>query len=103
MLRLLNSYAQGSHFLIGGNHLLSVSPKHRLLNSQELAPHQECILVRSHLLEEVSEDGDDFLQEGVVSVTLAVGHLLLEGVLQSQFHSKDRFFRSLSHKNHRVD
>ena len=103
MVRLLDSHAERRHFLIRRNHLLSVSAEHRLLNSQELAPHEESVLIRSHLLKEVAENRHDLLQERMVGIALAVSHLLLERVLESKLHSEDGLFGSLSHKDHRIN
>lgn len=74
-----------------------------MLNAQEFGPHKEGVLVGAHLLEEVSEDRDDFFAERVVTISFTVLDLLLKRIFKSDLDSKDAFFGRLAHQDHSVD
>jgi hypothetical protein len=102
MLRLLDSHCKSCHFLVSRNHLFAIFTEHPLLNSQELRPHEESILVGAHLLKKVSKDGDNLLQKWMIDICFTILNLLLKCVLERHFNSKNAFAGCLAHQNHRV-
>jgi len=84
---LSDSDSKSGKFFVSCNHLLSVFTKQSLLNSQEFGPHKESILVATERLKVASINGDNFLQEGMVFVSLTVCNLLFKSLAQLHFNS----------------